>query len=84
MSSTMRFDTNLSLLNHPIEEPSAFTPEALISAVRAERTLAPVPVLPVCLLEFDGDLTDSLAWSRQTLGRLGLFSHNDVGDSVRT
>ena len=58
MSSTMRFDTNLSLLNHPIEEPSAFTPEALISAVRAERGLEPLPVPPVCVLDFDGDLTD--------------------------
>lgn len=58
MSSAMKPDTDLCLLNHPLEEPSAFTPEALVSAVRAERGLAPLPVPPVCLLDFDGDLTD--------------------------
>lgn len=34
-----------------------------MSAVRAERGLATLPVPPVCLLEFDGDLTDSLVSS---------------------
>ena len=63
MSSAMKPETNLPLLNHPIEEPSAFTPEALITAVRAERALARLSVPPVCLLEFDGDLTDSLVSS---------------------
>jgi len=58
MSSTMKPGTDLLLLDHPIEEPSAFTPEALIAAVRAERGLATLPVPPVCLLDFDGDLTD--------------------------
>ena len=27
----------LPLLNHPLQQPSAFTPEALIDAVRSER-----------------------------------------------
>ncbi len=58
MSSAMKPDTDLPLLNHPIEESSAFTPEALISAVRAERGLETLPVPPVCVLDFDGDLTD--------------------------
>ena len=49
---------HLPLLDHPIEEPSAFTPEALMSAVRAARGLATLRVPPVCLLDFDGDLTD--------------------------
>ena len=59
----MKPGMDLPLLDHAIEEPSAFTPEALISAVRAERGLATLPVPPVCLLEFDGDLTDSLVSS---------------------
>jgi Cupin domain len=40
--------------------PSAFTPEALIAAVRDERGLSADPVPPVCVLDFDGDLTDWL------------------------
>ncbi len=58
MSSPMKPGMDLSLLDHPMEEPSAFTPETLISAVRAERGLASLPVPPVCVLDFDGDLTD--------------------------
>jgi uridine phosphorylase len=58
MSSVVKRGIHLPLLNHPIEEPSAFTPEALMTAVRAERGLAPFPVPPVCVLDFDGDLTD--------------------------
>ena len=50
----------LPLLNHPLNEPTAFTPEALIEAVRAERGLAVEPPPPVCVLDFDGDLTDWL------------------------
>jgi uridine phosphorylase len=49
---------DLPLLDHLLEEPSAFTPNALMSAVRAERGLASLPVPPVCVLDFDGDLTD--------------------------
>ncbi len=48
------------LFDHPLEQPSAFTPEALIAAVRDERSLPADPVPAVCVLDFDGDLTDWL------------------------
>jgi uridine phosphorylase len=54
----------LPLLRHPIEEPTAFTPEALLQAVRAERGMGSKAVPPVCLLDFDGDVTDWLVASR--------------------
>ena len=50
----------LPLLNHPLTEPTAFTPEALLEAVRRERGLSAEPPPPVCVLDFDGDLTDAL------------------------
>jgi uridine phosphorylase len=50
----------IPLLTHPLKEPSAFTPEALIDAVGAERGLARTTVPRVCLLDFDGDITDWL------------------------
>jgi len=53
------------LLSHPLDAPTVFTPEALIAAVRAERALSCDPVPPVCVLEFDGDLTDWLVGSGQ-------------------
>ena len=52
---------SLPLLTHPVQSPSAFTPERLMEAVRAERELSPEPVPPVCVLDFDGDLSDHLA-----------------------
>lgn len=54
----------LPLLNHPLQQPSAFTPEALIDAVRNERGLAANSVPHICVLEFDGDLTDWLISNR--------------------
>ena len=48
------------LLDHAWDAPSAFTPDALLEAVRAERNLPRDPVPEVCVLEFDGDLTDWL------------------------
>ncbi len=48
------------LLDHPLSEPSVFTPEALLAAVRAERGLVVEPPPAVCVLDFDGDLTDCL------------------------
>lgn len=51
---------SLPLLEHPLNDSSAFTPEALVSAVRMERHLEPAPIPEVCILEFDGDLTDWL------------------------
>ena len=50
----------IPLLQHPLREPSAFTADALVSAVRSERKLPVQPVPRVCVLEFDGDLTDWL------------------------
>ena len=48
------------LLRHEFGSPSEFTPEELVSAVRGVRGLPDVAVPPVCVLDFDGDLTDWL------------------------
>jgi len=61
----------MPLLNHPLAETTAFTPKALIAAVRAERGLALDPPPPVCVLDFDGDLTDGLVAD----GRAGLWKN---------
>jgi len=50
----------IPLLRHALSSPSAFTPEALVSAVRTERKLLTTNVPQVCVLDFDGDLTDWL------------------------
>ena len=50
----------IPLLEHPLEAPTVFTPEALIAAVRTGRGLSFALVPPICVLEFDGDLTDWL------------------------
>ncbi len=52
--------TRLPLLQHALDSPSAFTPESLLEAVRTERKLPQDPVPEICILEFDGDLTDWL------------------------
>jgi len=47
------------ILDHPTGEPSAFTAQALIDVRRSRRI--PTAALPsICVLEFDGDLTDWL------------------------
>jgi uridine phosphorylase len=51
------------ILQHPIEEDAAFTPEAVVGAVRAQRGLSQSPVPEVCVLDFDGDLTDKMVAS---------------------
>ena len=48
------------LLAHPLDVPSAFKPEDLMQAVRAERGLTAASVPPLCVLDFDGDLSDGL------------------------
>jgi uridine phosphorylase len=53
-------EKRLPLFQHSLDSPSAFTPESLLEAVRAERNLPQDPVPEVCVLEFDGDLTDWL------------------------
>jgi hypothetical protein len=52
---------SLPLLQHALQSPSAFTPERLRAAVRADRGLAQEAVPPLCVLDFDGDLSDQLA-----------------------
>lgn len=59
----MNETSGLPLLNHPLEEASAFTPDALLEAVRVEKNLPREPVPRVCLLDFDGDATDWLVAS---------------------
>ena len=54
---------SLPLLQHALESASAFTPERLMDAVRAERGLANEAVPALCVLDFDGDLSDRL-WGR--------------------
>jgi uridine phosphorylase len=54
------------LFRHALHAPSSFTPEGLIKAVRTERNLPREPVPEVCVLEFDGDLTDWLIKSRHS------------------
>jgi uridine phosphorylase len=61
----MRIDP-LPLLHHSLESPSAFTPERLMNPVRTERGLVNEPVPPLCVLDFDGDLSDRLAADRAT------------------
>jgi uridine phosphorylase len=63
----MNFDDHdkheFPLLRHRLDAESAFTPQALIEAVRAEKGMTSVTVPEVCILEFDGDLTDQLLQS---------------------
>ena len=54
-------DRDIPLLQHPLNEPSAFTAEALVAAVRSERNIRVQSVPRICVLEFDGDLTDWLS-----------------------
>lgn len=51
---------SLPIFNHSLNAPSAFSPEALVNAVRAHKHLEPQAIPQVCVLEFDGDLTDWL------------------------
>lgn len=50
----------LPLLSHPLDEPSAFTPQTLMDSVRRARCVPQGDVPPICILEFDGDITDWL------------------------
>ncbi len=46
------------ILRHALDQPSAFTPENLIDDVRRSRQVPAGIVPPLCILEFDGDITD--------------------------
>jgi uridine phosphorylase len=48
----------LPIVGHQTEREAVFTPEALIEAVRSERGLGAQAVPAVCVLDFDGDLSD--------------------------
>lgn len=48
------------LLEHPLHSESRFRAAELVASVRRIKGLAEVPVPEICVLEFDGDLTDSL------------------------
>lgn len=52
---------SLPLFDHPLDEPTAFSPDGLMEAVRSERGRAGSPVPRVCVLDFDGDLADWLS-----------------------
>ncbi len=56
----MKSSRQYPLLDHELDSPSAFTPEELVGAVRAARRLPDLVVPHICLLDFDGDLTDWL------------------------
>lgn len=48
------------IVNHPVDDASVFTAEALIDSVRQLRNLSNETIPEICFLEFDGDLTDWL------------------------
>lgn len=60
MNETDRSGEELPLLHHPLNDDTAFTPQALIDAVKRARLLPDTTVPAVCVLEFDGDITDWL------------------------
>jgi uridine phosphorylase len=49
---------DIPILKHPLDLPSAFTADGRVAAVRRDKRLSSEAVPRVCLLEFDGDLTD--------------------------
>jgi len=53
----------LPILDHPLDEPSEFRPEDLVDAVRGQRGIDTLKLPEVCILDFDGDLTDALVES---------------------
>jgi len=48
------------ILDHPLDAPTAFTPDTLMGDVRRVRNTGTEDLPSVCFLEFDGDLTDWL------------------------
>src|SRR5271157_3216729 len=51
---------HLPLLNHPLHAPTVFRPEELVQAVRDQRQPEATRIPEICVLDFDGDLTDAL------------------------
>src|SRR5215467_7837240 len=60
MIQGMKEDSTPTILAHALDQPSAFTPENLIDDVRRSRQIPAGIVPPLCILEFDGDITDWL------------------------
>ncbi len=56
----MNDNSNPPLLDHAVDQPSAFTAKNLIDDVRRSRQVPTGNVPAVCILEFDGDMTDRL------------------------
>ncbi len=50
----------MPLLDHPHEAPTIFRPKDVVDAVRQQRRLPTAGLPSVCILDFDGDLTDAL------------------------
>jgi hypothetical protein len=53
-------DSTPPIVDHPVELASAFTAEDLMEDLRRARDVPEGAVPAVCILEFDGDLTDWL------------------------
>jgi uridine phosphorylase len=56
----MTDDSKPPILDHALDQTSAFTARNLMDDVRRSRQIPGGNVPPVCILEFDGDLTDGL------------------------
>jgi uridine phosphorylase len=57
-------EPNPPILNHAVGQSSAFTAERLMQELRRTREIPDGTIPPVCILEFDGDLTDWLVRKR--------------------
>ncbi len=57
---TAQHEPVLPILDHPLDAPTAFRPEDLVASVRASRERPQGTIPEICVLEFDGDLTDKL------------------------
>jgi uridine phosphorylase len=55
----------LPLLDHPLHAPTVFRPDELVQAVRDQRQPSPTVIPEICVLDFDGDLTDALVSARE-------------------
>jgi uridine phosphorylase len=55
--------SQLPLLDHPLDSPSVFRPEDLVEDVRGQRRIHGLDLPEVCVLDFDGDITDAFVKS---------------------
>ncbi len=53
-------NSKLPILDHPLKQPAVFTARNLMADVRRARRIPTGVVPPLCVLDFDGDLTDWL------------------------